>query len=771
MARRDLLSLSPDDLTALSNRGIVKRAQQEIEGAQLTCELVESAEGAVTAQWSDDVECVLGAADTLANAQCSCPATSLCRHIIRTVLAYQRQAAQQGTDVAAIADPEFEAPESGLKRDGDAAPDLPEDGGKSPDHGPASGNMEAAIESPTAGSTPSAETVRNGDPLAATAPTLPVPAQSEDGSGPRAPAQASASQHTDGNASWNPGEITDAVLDLYFPKKTLAMARKQFETGHVLELVCAAKPSARNHTLGFHLRFLVPGDPRYVYCDCSEPSPCSHVPLTVWAFRLLAPGSEAGLISTRTAAMPVPTALIGEVETCLEDLSFYGLANLPTVMLDRLRRLEARCREEGLVWPAEIIGELILQRDAYVRHDARYSSARLSELLAEACIRLDAIRADTGAVPQLFIRGSRADQPTEIGSARLIGLGCGVENLRTGVRLSSYLQDSASGMLVAVRRDYPNPPSGTEEAAPYWQLAQSPVFKGVSLASLGNGQMLVKGGKRSPNHEFHFGRAPVNVNPQSYQWEALRPPALAASFREVASRLTALPPPPLRPRRLAEDFHVCPVAGVSGARFDPVEQAVSAILQDPEGGTAILFHPFSTRGAPGAEALLAVLTDKASAASLRFVAGRTRLRGGELIVAPVSLVTEANGIRNLIQPWIERSSPSSSATSGPSDDIALPTANLTLDNEDPVDQFRDHIIEEAGELILTGLERAGEALIERWRENLQHGEALGFVHFVRPLARLIEALESKRHSVQWNSRPAYQALTEAACAALLMQTI
>ncbi|HTU92333.1 MAG TPA: hypothetical protein VMF69_19785, partial [Gemmataceae bacterium] len=96
--RSDLLALSLDDLAALTNRGTVKRAQREIEANECIGEIAESSEGDVTAKWSDGVECRIAAGAVLADGRCSCAAVGLCRHLIRTVLAYQRQTAQQRPD-------------------------------------------------------------------------------------------------------------------------------------------------------------------------------------------------------------------------------------------------------------------------------------------------------------------------------------------------------------------------------------------------------------------------------------------------------------------------------------------------------------------------------------------------------------------------------------------------------------------------------------------------------------------------------------------------
>src|SRR5262249_24246778 len=90
MPRADLLALSPDDLVTLTNRGTVRRGQREIDENLCTGQIHETPEGDVTVRWSDGVECRLPAGVALRNARCSCDATTLCRHLVLSVLASQR---------------------------------------------------------------------------------------------------------------------------------------------------------------------------------------------------------------------------------------------------------------------------------------------------------------------------------------------------------------------------------------------------------------------------------------------------------------------------------------------------------------------------------------------------------------------------------------------------------------------------------------------------------------------------------------------------------
>ncbi len=88
--RVDLLTLTPDALAALANRGLVKRAAKGLD-AGATPEVEVAADGTVRGRFPDGVETALPAHAGLETASCTCPAAGVCRHRIGLVLAYQRQ--------------------------------------------------------------------------------------------------------------------------------------------------------------------------------------------------------------------------------------------------------------------------------------------------------------------------------------------------------------------------------------------------------------------------------------------------------------------------------------------------------------------------------------------------------------------------------------------------------------------------------------------------------------------------------------------------------
>lgn len=98
--RQDLLAISDEDLVALSSRGTVKRIQKELERGDPTAEFVEEA-GSLRVLWSDDVECVFAAGETLEAASCTCDSGArMCRHLLRTVMAYREFAAADTSEGA-----------------------------------------------------------------------------------------------------------------------------------------------------------------------------------------------------------------------------------------------------------------------------------------------------------------------------------------------------------------------------------------------------------------------------------------------------------------------------------------------------------------------------------------------------------------------------------------------------------------------------------------------------------------------------------------------
>jgi hypothetical protein len=478
---------------------------------------------------------------------------------------------------------------------------------------------------------------------------------------------------------------------------------------------------------------------------------------------MLEPSATAGLVSTQQSAPPIPDEPLNDLEETLREWLEHGTSGTPAAWVDRLARLEARCRSEDLVWPAELIGELAREVDRYRSHDALFDPGRTVELIGELVIRIDGIRSDTKAVPQLLIRGTRSDQPVEIDRGRYTGLGCGVRVARRSVELLAYLQDAYTGTVVAVGREIADPQQGSAEPArEFAKLAQATAVQGNTLAALAAGQLLMQGGKRSPGHRLVIGRARAAVNPQVFAWEKLRAPALVEDFDELRARLGMLPPSSLRPRRVAEDFHVVATAEVKEFGFDAAAQVVRATILDAHGGHALMEHPYHDRGREGVEALLARLA-RGPSDSLRFVAGPARLGPRGLVITPTALIFQDGSARTILQPWIDR---------GPGcAEAGRPSGGEAGHPIDPIDDYPRQLLTALGELALLGLRRADDQSARAWHELARFGTAIGFDRLARPVAGLAQALEAKTQTPRWDSHPAARIALELSALARLAMDV
>ncbi len=87
--RQDMLALTVEDLVTFSNRGNLNRAKRDLDSEQFAVEFKIDGDEVIVV-WSDPATCVFPPGKTISAAFCTCPATSVCRHIIRSVLAYQQ---------------------------------------------------------------------------------------------------------------------------------------------------------------------------------------------------------------------------------------------------------------------------------------------------------------------------------------------------------------------------------------------------------------------------------------------------------------------------------------------------------------------------------------------------------------------------------------------------------------------------------------------------------------------------------------------------------
>lgn len=92
--RQELLELTSQALITLSNAGFVKRGLKELEAGKAPS-LTQQEDGTLDALFSDGTRTRLPPNCALKDAECSCPASGMCRHRVMLVLTYQHQHAEQ----------------------------------------------------------------------------------------------------------------------------------------------------------------------------------------------------------------------------------------------------------------------------------------------------------------------------------------------------------------------------------------------------------------------------------------------------------------------------------------------------------------------------------------------------------------------------------------------------------------------------------------------------------------------------------------------------
>lgn len=708
MPRADLLALTFDDLAAITNRGTVKRAERELDERSVTCEISEDGDELVV-RWSDGIVCRFPAGRTMHEASCSSGHVGVSRHVVRSVLAYQRHRRTEASSAAANPAPASASPTAVPPSDsGDTSADL-QSAGVSP-------------ELPTGG----------GEPTA-----------------------------------WDPGTITDEALVAQFRSSAIAKARQRFEAGVLVELLRGVKPVARFLDAACTLRFLVPGDVRYVTADCDDAQLATYVALAVWAFRRLPPDRTAGLVVHQLAEFAVPHEPLAELQSLLQELGLDGLAGCGPTWVQRLTRLEATLRAAGLVWPAELVADLLAQQALYQAHDARFDPTEVVDVLGELLARSRAIACGTREVPQLLIRGSASDRVTEIAGGRSIGLGMGVVQGKRVTTLSAFLQDSDTGTVSVIERTFADPaPDSGDAPKDYSVLAETVLSRGVSLGSLARAQLLLKSGKRTPSGRLVLPRTAgsLTINPQAFAWEQLKPPVAVEDFSQVEARLRMMPPSYLRPRRLADNLCVCPVEAAEEVRFDESRQRLEAVVRDRACGRALLLHSYHSRSRAGFERLFATLVSQRDA--LRYVCGQVTWENAGLVLRPIAAVFDDGTRRTAVLPYIDAAGEASdSARTGDRASAparaAQPGVELAGDSApDPLAEYVTQLRSELAELLLTGVRRARGDEARRWEYLSEHGRRLGFVRLAAPPEQLAEMLASRAQVFRWDAAPATRVALE-----------
>ncbi|GAA2374853.1 hypothetical protein Cme02nite_04200 [Catellatospora methionotrophica] len=580
--RTDLLALTPDALSALTNRGLVKRAAKDLDAAPPT--LREDPDGTVRGDFADGPSASLPPTGGLAAGSCDCGATGVCRHLVGLVLACQQHAADSAS-------------------------------------GPVSGPLPASGAPPAFG----AAAGQGGDErgpvkrpaTAAVARTLP----------PATPPVA-------GQEAWSPGQISDEELTRRIGTRLMNTARRAHRAGYTARVrrATAADAVPQVELPTATVRFLVPGDLGFAHSDAAAGSRDDVLALAVWAFR----AADAAHPDAADVRLDVGGQQTGDTGSGLEralalagTVLREGATELGTGLDATVTDVRRRLDESGLRWPVLAVDGLAEQLTSYRDRSARYRPAELAAQLAELHARHRAVTRP-GAVLRSSVLGTAEAAETPLRRARLDSLGCRVHAYGDQRTAEVFLAHADSATVLVLRRTFDTADDGPA-------LARRRVDRST-LGALAGGSLVTESAVRSASRAVRLATSRVaktTISPSRAAWGELPAALVVRDFAALAAELDALAPRLIRPRVEAELVRVLAVTGVRSIGYAPGDQRIDAEIVDGDGNTAVV-SAVHAAAAPGRlDVLAAALAGEHG--EVRYVSGTVRRSGGTVLLDPIGL--------------------------------------------------------------------------------------------------------------------------------------
>ncbi len=526
---------------------------------------------------------------------------------------------------------------------------------------------------------------------------------------------------------WNPGDIKDEEIKNHFPLAMIKKAKKQFNEGVLLELVIGEKPLAIIESIGVVIRFLVPGDPRYVQSDSNESITKISALIAIYAFRQLPKEKLTGYVSTCS----IPTLKKDNPSYQIED-SFYhimrnGLAHLNNQKIDRLKRAIIKLETLDWIWPAAHCSHIIDQVERYKNHDGSFAPSVVIRHMGEFLCRQTALKSVKLPFPEIIVRGGGQQRLNEkTGKSRFIGLGCRIKDVSGILLIEAFMQSTDTGAVVVLEKSIKQADQNEKQRS-YHQLAQQSLIQKHSIYHYAKGQVLTSGAKRTIENRVTFSRNTI-VNPQSFQWKNLRSNLLMDDFDELKARLDARPLGPFRSLKASENFYVLAIKSVDNARFNVASQMISADIVDANNTSIRLEYPFTTQGSQGAEALLQLLTRHGEL--IQFMSGTITEHMQSMAFEPVGVVYLHEQQSMLLQPFVDSALPQIESNHITAfDSLALSKSPTTLVLEELDDILSD--------IVMMGFDLCPIEIQSHWQTLLQQTTLLGMHQLQKLLSETI----------------------------------
>lgn len=420
-------------------------------------------------------------------------------------------------------------------------------------------------------------------------------------------------------APWNPGELSDEDLDRAAPAGR-ALAERAIRGSCIARVVPGVRPVVELPTST--VQFLVPRNLAFAKCDCSKAGGCEHVVLAVWAFRAKPEGGvvELGAPPSNRSA----ETHLDATEAALLAIAACGMAD--TRIAHDLREARAAAEHAKLVWIADALRDLELQKEAYDRQSALFRASTCAALVAELGARVRASRSPRD-VPARWILGADEERETRLDQIRLTGLGARLE--ADGARRIAwlYFAERDTKSVLVLRKEWTfaegdTPKNGAELGAMF-------ASSRLSVAALAKGEVVARGAARHANGEIDLSLArgmKSTMLLSSASWGDLPAPLLVRDLAALDAERRARPPALLSPRRIGDRVRVVEVARVTDVDFDAGAQEVVAVVEDPAGQRLTLTTAHRSVSPGAVDALVLMLGN----GEPKFVAGELMrtARGG-----------------------------------------------------------------------------------------------------------------------------------------------
>jgi len=597
--RQDLLELTPAALTALANAGFVKRAQRDVEAGRLP-HLQQEADGTVVAHFNEEgVTTRLPPGRTLRDAACTCPASSMCRHRVMLVLAYQHQQLSKALP--------------------GAVPGRNEELGREPD------------------------TVREETDPAEHSPW--TPAHFDDAAliaslSPRTLEQAATLAATGLVIALEPwrGENAPPIARLpmcsvrFFSRSSLAHARCDCQQGgacvHVALAVWAFRQAG----------------------DLPPDAPECMVALT--------PPSAGRADTPQHLTSDAAHAARAQLDALLLALWLDGSAQPLMALTARVHALRGQLQALGWNWVDDALDELWCLLQAQHARSSRFDPQRLLAVSAELWARLHAsahaeATTDTAAPPlhASQILGIGVKGEVALDHLRLVSLGAVLWSDDRAEGADILLADPDTQTVTVIERHWPRAADATTTTLPSRRIA------GVALHQIASGQIITKAATRRANGriEVKAGTRQTSILPLSpAAWDDLHPPLRQPTVAALIAHLHQRLPDFVLPRQAASSaatgaagaLHILSAASldVDEVYWDAAAQTLHArLLTDAPGDPPLSLELPHRTAAPGAvDALARALNGQWG--PLRAISGAVHLQNGHAHMQPLALVTEQRAL-------------------------------------------------------------------------------------------------------------------------------